>query len=458
MCLLLFISTLTLGGVTMPTLELDPNKKYTMPHPVITVAIDNKFLAIARETGNWVLLENNRQREIFDALSEGHRVAELFDLFSSDDRSNIIRVLTELEAKCFESTDIRYPQQHGMYVYLTNRCNQRCQHCYMYAGTELDQELSTDEIQSLLKNFSKCGGQVVTFTGGEATLRPDFIAIVQFAKEIGLQVCVLSNGLLWTDDLVNRIKTVVDEVQISIDGFDRESYQQVRGTDSFDKALSTVDKLVCAGIRTTVAVSPLLDTLLEHEQQYITFAKEMTSRYSGKAFFVKFNTELMEGRNVAPTESENRQYRETSQRIKDACVPFAKEEGFAVDHADNTIFHNCGYGGITIAANGDVYFCSITAKCAKQANIRTESFESIFAKSKKAMELSDISNLTPCNECPIKFLCGGGCRIKHFRELVETSVGDEVDHTRFVRNTSCTQEQKEKFYHLMVKANSLFYR
>ena len=184
----------------------------------------------------------------------------------------------------------------------------------------------------------------------------------------------------------------------------------------------------------------------------------MTSRYSGKAFFVKFNTELMEGRNVAPTESENRQYRETSQRIKDACVPFAKEEGFAVDHADNTIFHNCGYGGITIAANGDVYFCSITAKCAKQANIRTESFESIFAKSKKAMGLSDISNLTPCNECPIKFLCGGGCRIKHFRELVETSVGDEADHTRFVRNTSCTQEQKEKFYHLMVKANSLFYR
>ena len=167
MCLLLFISILTLGGVTMPTLDLDPNKKYTMPHPVITVAIDNKFLAIARETGNWVLLENNRQREIFDALSEGHRVAELFDLFSSDDRSNIIRVLTEVEAKCFESTDVRYPQQHGMYVYLTNQCNQRCQHCYMYAGTELDQELSTDEVQSLLKNFSKCGGQVVTFTGGK---------------------------------------------------------------------------------------------------------------------------------------------------------------------------------------------------------------------------------------------------------------------------------------------------
>ena len=93
----------------------------------------------------------------------------------------------------------------------------------MYAGTELDQELSTDETQSLLKKFSQYGGQVVTFTGGEPTLRPDFIAIVQFAKEIGLQVCVLSNGLLWTDDLLNRVKTAVDEVQNRNDGFYRNS-------------------------------------------------------------------------------------------------------------------------------------------------------------------------------------------------------------------------------------------
>lgn len=442
----------------MPTIELDPNKTYLMPNPVFTVKFDDKFLAIARETGNWVLLENDRQRRIYDALSDGHCVAELFDLFSLDDRNDIIKVLTELEAKRFECTDIRYPQQHGIYIYLTNRCNQRCRHCYVYAGNALEQELSTNELRAILEKFSNSGGQVVTFTGGEATLRPDFTAIVRFAKEVGLQVCVLSNGLLWTDDLLNCVKVAVDEVQISIDGFDRESYQQVRGTDSFDKALSTVDKLVSADIRTTVAISPLLDTLLEHELQYIAFAKELTSRYSGKTFFVKFNTELMEGRNIVPTDLENQEYRTVSQRIKNACTPFSEEEEFAVNHVGNTVFHNCGYGGITIAANGDVYFCSITGKCAKQANIRTDSFESILERSKEAIALSSISNLTPCNECPLKFLCGGGCRIKHFRELVETSIGSGVEYTRFDRNTPCTQEQKNKFYRLMVKANSLFYQ
>lgn len=442
----------------MPTLELDPRKEYTMPNPVFMISIDNIFLAISRETGNWVLLENSRQLEIFNTLSAGHCVAELFDLFAPEAGKDIIKVLTELEAKRFECTEIHYPQQQGMYIYLTNRCNQRCHHCYMYAGERLEQELSTDELQNLLRKFSQSGGQVVTFTGGEGTLRPDFTAIIRFAKEVGLQVCVLSNGLLWTDELINSVITAVDEVQISIDGYDRESYQKVRGTDSFNQALSTVDKLVNTGIRTTVAISPLLDTLLEHELQYIAFVKELIARYSSNAFFVKFNTELMEGRNIIPTESENQQYRAASQRIKDACTPFAEEEGFAIDHRDNTVFCNCGYGGITVAANGDVYFCSITSKCAKQANIRTDSFESILEKSKEAMALSDISNLVPCNECPLKFLCGGGCRVKHFRKLVESFIGNRVEGIQFVRDTPCTQEQKDKIYRLMIKANSLFYQ
>lgn len=442
----------------MPTLELNPHKVYKMPNPVVTVSIDNKYLAIARETGNWVLLNNDCQLEVFEFLANNHSVAELFEAFPVEKKPDILRVLTELEAKHFEDTSIKYPQRHGMYIYLTNRCNQRCNHCYMYAGEKLEEELSTEEIEDLLYAFAQHSGEVVTFTGGEVTMRPDFIDAVQFAKKVGLKVCVLSNGLLWTSDLIETVKPFVDEVQISIDGFDRETYKLVRGTDTFDRALSTVDQLVNAGIRTTIAISPLLDTLLTFETQYIEFAKKLISKYAGKPFYVKFNTELMEGRNITPTEKENQQYRTAARQIKNACTPFSEEEGFAIDHMGNTILNNCGYGGLTIAANGDVYFCSITSKSAKQANIRMETFESILAKSIKAMELSDISNLIPCNECPLKCLCGGGCRIKHFRRLVETVVDSEPECGPYIRDTPCTQEQKDQMYRLMIRANSLFYR
>lgn len=442
----------------MPTLEVNPQKKYKMPNYVSIVPVDHQYLAIARETGNWVLLANSRQLEIFKFLSANHCISELLDEFPSDAANDIIRVLTELEAKRYESSEIKRPQKQGMYIYLTNRCNQRCRHCYMYAGEQLEEELSTSEIQGLLQKFAQQDGEVVTFTGGEATVRPDFVDIVCFSKKVGLKVCVLSNGLLWTDALIDAVKTSIDEVQISIDGFDRDSYQLVRSMDSFDLVLSAVDRLVGAGIRTIVAVSPLLDTLLEHETQYIAFVKSLISKYKEKPFYVKFNTELMDGRTIAPTEEENRQYRIAAKRIKNNCVPFSEEEGFAIDHVGNTVFDNCGYGGLTIASNGDVFFCNIMAKCAKQANIRIDSFESIMERSRKAMALSDINNLVPCNKCPLKYLCGGGCRIKYFQELVKTFVDDETGCGPFERDVPCTQEQKDKFYQLMVRANPLFYR
>ena len=65
----------------------------------------------------------------------------------------------------------------------------------------------------------------------------------------------------------------------------------------------------------------------------------------------------------------------------------SEEEGFALDHRNNTIFNNCGYGGITVASNGDVYFCNLVSQCMKQANIRENTFEEIHELSKKARAL-----------------------------------------------------------------------
>lgn len=305
----------------MPELELNPHKIYKMPNPVVIESVDSYFLAIARDAANWILLKNERQLEIFNCLSSGTCVLDLFNSFSQEAYEDIYAVLVELEAKQFENTIIQHPQEHGMYMYLTNRCNQRCLHCYMYAGAANASELSTKEIHEILESFSQSGGEVVTFTGGEATLHPGFISIVSAAKRLGLKVGVLSNGLLWTQDFIDKVKSSIDEIQISIDGFDADSYKQVRGVDTFELVLSSVERLINAGIRVTVAVTPLFETLIECENEYIAFAKKLLEKYSTNEFFVKFNTELMDGRNVSPTDEENQIYRTVVNRIKSECSP-----------------------------------------------------------------------------------------------------------------------------------------
>lgn len=437
----------------MPTLELNPNKQYTFPKEIYVEQIDDQFLIILQNTANWILAQNKKQVEMFRYLESGKTVLELFQNFQ--DKKDIIYLLTELEAKHIENTSVHYPEEHGMYMYLTNRCNQRCKHCYMFAGDCVDDELTTEEIQKILCEFAKHKGKVVTFTGGEATLRTDFTSIIRTAKENGLIVGVLSNGLMWNREFVNNNKAYIDEVQISIDGYDAESYKTVRKTDTFHIALETVDILINAGIRVTVAITPLLDTLLGNEENYITFANALSEKYKGKEFFVKFNTELMEGRNIDPTAQENEVYRKTISVIKTACSQNSEEEGFAIDHRNNTIFNNCGYGGITVAANGDVFFCNLISECAKQANVRENSFEDILALSKQAREASDINNLRPCNKCALKYICGGGCRVKNFKKLVMQK--EYNNHNCVDRDVLCTKEYRDKLYRLMVKSNKLFY-
>ncbi len=114
---------------------------------------------------------------------------------------------------------------------------------------------------------------------------------------------------MWSRQFIQKAAKYIDEVQVSIDGFDAESYRAVRGSNAFGDVLVSVNRLVEAGIRVTVAVTPLLDTLLGNEKRYVDFAKDLLARYKGKEFFVKFNTELMDGRDITPTEEENDLYR-----------------------------------------------------------------------------------------------------------------------------------------------------
>ena len=443
----------------MPELKLGNKKIYKMPNNIFVKYIEGQYLVISVDTANWLLLNNEKQLEIYEFLSNNHTIEELLNTFSCEYMEDIIYVLTELEAKHFENLNINYPQEHGMYVYLTNKCNQRCNHCYMYAGETLEKELSTKEINKLLKEFSLAKGEVVTFTGGEATTRSDFIEIVSYAKKIGLKVCVLTNGLLWDESFINKTKQFIDEVQISIDGYNSETYKEVRNMDTFDTALKSVERLIYNDVKVIVAISPLLSSIIDNQKEYIDFAKNLTNKYKDYDFVVKFNSELLEGRNISPNKADNEKYKQASKNIKKSCRKLSEQYEFALNHRNNTIFNNCGYGGLSISAEGDVYFCNLISKCSKQANIRTHSFSKISDLSKLARQSSDVNNLLPCKNCDLKYLCGGGCRVKHFPNLISINFEEKNKNTKDIeRKLSCSKEYKNKIYKLMIDSNKLFYR
>ena len=89
-------------------------------------------------------------------------------------------------------------------IELTYRCNQRCVHCFNPGAAHAPEErsrrhgseLSTAEVFALLRQLAESGVLIVTFSGGELSLRPDLIPILQEAKRLGFAFDVYTNGQL----------------------------------------------------------------------------------------------------------------------------------------------------------------------------------------------------------------------------------------------------------------------
>jgi AdoMet-dependent heme synthase len=102
-----------------------------------------------------------------------------------------------------------------LHLLVADRCNHSCLHCYQVQG--LKGELSREQIENLLLEFRSRGGFVVSFSGGEATLRDDLIPMLAYANELGLATVLYTNGFSMTEELASAIAAChVWRVDISI--------------------------------------------------------------------------------------------------------------------------------------------------------------------------------------------------------------------------------------------------
>lgn len=108
----------------------------------------------------------------------------------------------------------------SLYLSLEEGCNLKCIYCFnsekrkaRIKGTAL----TVKDIKSCFEHYKMLGGQGVVLTGGEPTLNSDFISICALAKNIGLNVSVITNGTLLNKFEINDIVKYIDNLSISID-------------------------------------------------------------------------------------------------------------------------------------------------------------------------------------------------------------------------------------------------
>ena len=152
---------------------------------------------------------------------------------------------------------------------ITLACCFSCAYCGSKAGRARENELTTEECLSVADQLAALGCRRVSMIGGEVFMRPDWDKIIARLTSRGVRVAVITNGFLFKDEHIARLKAVnIESVAVSIDGPERV-HDKYRSEGSFKRALCAIDTLIANGIPASVITTlnsenaPLLEELYE---------------------------------------------------------------------------------------------------------------------------------------------------------------------------------------------------
>ncbi|MDO4548773.1 MAG: radical SAM protein [Clostridia bacterium] len=143
---------------------------------------------------------------------------------------------------------------------LTPLCNLDCKMCYVHLNKEQlgnSRLLGVEQWKSLMKQAVDAGMMYAGLTGGECLTYPGFKELYIYLQSMGVEVGMLTNGLLLTDDMVDFLKkNPPAHVRVTLYGADEDTYERVTGHRAFAKAYAGLSRLREARLPFSIAITP----------------------------------------------------------------------------------------------------------------------------------------------------------------------------------------------------------
>lgn len=293
-----------------------------------------------------------------------------------------------------------------VYLDVTNACQLRCRHCCTSSGARREDELSLGEILSVVDQVKAMGIERLVISGGEPLLRPELATILEHARALGLQVTLLTNGLLIDEGWTQRLVALGVRVKISLDGATAGTHDLLRGKGAFERTCAVLRNLACAGApdltvhytvhRKNLAELESLPGLLgELGVRNVVIG---TIKPSGRA---RTNQELLIPPRMIPYVQQRVRAVQRHAGITVCQLQDRGWEGFGCPAACNKL-------GLT--ASGRLTTCAFFGQEYLGGSIRERSLEALW---RDHLTRGDMFVANPsCASCPTLAGCGGGCRAR----------------------------------------------
>ncbi|OGO32911.1 MAG: hypothetical protein A2Z29_01590 [Chloroflexi bacterium RBG_16_56_11] len=276
---------------------------------------------------------------------------------------------------------------------LTYRCNLRCAHCYV--DLEGYDEMTLGEWKNVIDQLKAAGTMYLLFTGGEITLRPDWLDIAIYARRSGFMPGFLTNGTGLDPAACRALARLKPfSLGISLYGATAAIHESVTGqTDSFAKTIAGIKMLVDAGLVPTVQTM-----IMKNNQSQLAQIQSLVESL-GARFRINMG--------MGPTK--------TGRDFPFRYEPSEEAGGGDAWWGESPHPDICGEPGLckagkamcSISPDGDVFPCVMFPL--KLGNVRQTDFETIW-RGEPDTELQRLrsmtrSNLVACNACQLRQYC-----------------------------------------------------
>lgn len=128
-------------------------------------------------------------------------------------------------------------------IYINSTCNLRCKHCYV--GNNLLAQNFQITAYSIKEFLLTCQSlERLIIIGGEPLLHPEINEIISSSDVIPIREKRITTNLLEMSSFdYNEAKNKKITICISLDGYNKELHDNIRGKNSFDKTISNIKKL-----------------------------------------------------------------------------------------------------------------------------------------------------------------------------------------------------------------------
>jgi radical SAM protein with 4Fe4S-binding SPASM domain len=307
------------------------------------------------------------------------------------------------------------------FLQLTNACNARCIHCCVDSAKKLPNELAESQWHAVLDDLASLGVTVVSFTGGEPATRPDLLRLVEHAaRDLGMYVCLESNGSLLTDDVTDAlVEAGLARFSISLDGTTsrtNDAFRMVNGM--FDKVVARLRYLVAQSLPHAVWCTVSRANL----DEALAMPRFLAKLGVSDVMFVNMSS-IGRGHHEEHLLLSNEEWVRFYRAIEALRPRYAgrlrmRFNPFMIDPDDRAIFEDAPFDcaarqrqSVHIRADGQVFPCVLLLNEDHfgLGSLHEASFRTIWRSSVGWGEWESEHRTEACEPCVLRPKCSGGC-------------------------------------------------